>query len=203
MVQWYLGVPDQPVKPAINSSTWRMSMQTAAEFRKGCVLRGRRRGPPVPAYGRLRSQLRGAGRPQPGVEARVVACRGLAGDALLDTYDAERRPVVDANAAFSFGNSLRMEQVDQAARSGDPGPLRVLGRRPRQPPPQRRSVARVPLRARRRDRRPLDAAPEAALASTLPSERARSPLPARLARCGHGPRSRSSWFEGPARPRDR
>jgi putative polyketide hydroxylase/tetracenomycin A2 monooxygenase-dioxygenase len=119
MVQWYLGVPDQPVA-RINSSTWRLSMQTAAQFRKGRVFLvgdAAHRFPPTGGFG-LNSGVQ---------DAHNLAWKlafvhhGHAGEALLDSYDLERRPVADSNAAFSFGNSLRMMQVDLAARSGDPG----------------------------------------------------------------------------------
>ena len=119
MVQAYLGVPDRPVS-RINTSTWRMSMQTAAEFRRGrtfLVGDAAHRFPPTGGFG-LNSGVQ---------DAHNLAWKlafvhhGRAGEALLDSYDLERRPVADANAAFSFGNALRMEQVDLAARSGDPG----------------------------------------------------------------------------------
>lgn len=119
MVQSYLGVSEQPVT-RINSSTWRMSMQTAARFRQGRVFLvgdAAHRFPPTGGFG-LNSGVQDAHNL---AWKLAFVHRGLAGEELLDTYDLERRPVADANAAFSFGNSLRMEQVDRAARSGDAG----------------------------------------------------------------------------------
>jgi 2-polyprenyl-6-methoxyphenol hydroxylase-like FAD-dependent oxidoreductase len=119
MVRWYLDVPGQPVS-RINSSTWRMSMQTAAQFRNGRVFLvgdAAHRFPPTGGFG-LNSGVQDAHN----LAWKVAFVHhGHAGESLLDSYDVERRPVADANAAFSFGNSLRMEQVDRAARSGDPG----------------------------------------------------------------------------------
>ena len=46
--------------------------------------------------------------------------RGRAGDALLDSYDVERRPVAESNADFSFGNRCASLPCEQALRSGDP-----------------------------------------------------------------------------------
>jgi hypothetical protein len=44
--------------------------------------------------------------------------KGRAAEALLDTYDVERRPVAQSNADWSYQNSLRMTMVEQATRSG-------------------------------------------------------------------------------------
>lgn len=47
--------------------------------------------------------------------------RGEAGDGLLDTYEAERRPVAAANAAVSLDNAVRLLEVADAL-AGDGGP---------------------------------------------------------------------------------
>ncbi|RYE71030.1 MAG: hypothetical protein EOO81_06820, partial [Oxalobacteraceae bacterium] len=44
---------------------------------------------------------------------------GVAGPALLDTYDVERRPIAESNADFSLGNQRRFTQTDAALRSGN------------------------------------------------------------------------------------
>ena len=46
--------------------------------------------------------------------------RGWAEERLLDTYDAERRPIAHSNADFSLGNRHRYTHMEQAARSGHP-----------------------------------------------------------------------------------
>jgi 2-polyprenyl-6-methoxyphenol hydroxylase-like FAD-dependent oxidoreductase len=119
LVQWHLGVPGRAVR-RINSSTWRMSMQTAAAFRRGRVLLAgdaAHRFPPTGGFG-LNSGVQ---------DAHNLAWKlafvltGYASESLLDTYDVERRPVAVSNAQFSFANSLRIMEVQAAAQSGHPG----------------------------------------------------------------------------------
>jgi 2-polyprenyl-6-methoxyphenol hydroxylase-like FAD-dependent oxidoreductase len=117
-VRWYLGVSDAPVQ-RINTSTWRMSMQTAVTFRRGRVLLAgdaAHRFPPTGGFG-LNTGVQ---------DAHNLAWKlafvlgGHASDSLVDSYDTERRPVAVANAEFSLGNALRIQEVDRAARSGNP-----------------------------------------------------------------------------------
>ena len=38
---------------------------------------------------------------------------------MLDSYDAERRPIAESNADFSYQNAMRFNQCDEALRSGN------------------------------------------------------------------------------------
>jgi hypothetical protein len=44
----------------------------------------------------------------------ALVLRGHAGESLLDTYDAERRPIGQANADFSHGNTVRFMKMEEA-----------------------------------------------------------------------------------------
>ncbi|MFI1016394.1 FAD-dependent monooxygenase [Streptomyces sp. NPDC020965] len=46
--------------------------------------------------------------------------RGAAGDALLDTYDSERRPIAESNARWSTENAARFDAVWERLSSGAP-----------------------------------------------------------------------------------
>jgi putative polyketide hydroxylase/tetracenomycin A2 monooxygenase-dioxygenase len=97
-----------------------MSMQTAESFRRGRVLLAgdaAHRFPPTGGFG-LNSGVQDAHNL---AWKLALVLRGQAGERLLDSYDAERRPVAVSNAEFSFHNSLRMEQLWRAAQSGHPG----------------------------------------------------------------------------------
>jgi 2-polyprenyl-6-methoxyphenol hydroxylase-like FAD-dependent oxidoreductase len=103
----------------INTSIWRMSRQVAARFRNGrVVLAGdaAHRFPPTGGYG-LNSGVQ---------DAHNLAWKlayvldGTASEALIDTYDEERRPVATSNADFSLGNYHRMAHVGRAVQSGEP-----------------------------------------------------------------------------------
>jgi 2-polyprenyl-6-methoxyphenol hydroxylase-like FAD-dependent oxidoreductase len=118
LVRRYAGIASLPVK-RINTSTWRMSRQVARQFRKGRVLLAgdaAHRFPPTGGFG-LNSGVQ---------DVHNLAWKlalvqgGRASERLLDSYDAERRPVAVSNADWSFGNSRRMTIVEQAVRSGDP-----------------------------------------------------------------------------------
>ncbi|HVZ44705.1 MAG TPA: FAD-dependent monooxygenase [Ramlibacter sp.] len=111
------GIPNLDVK-VINRSTWRLSRQVAANFRKGRVLLvgdAAHRFPPNGGYG-MNSGIQ---------DAHNLAWKlafvlsGRASDRLLDSYDLERRPVAESNADFSYRNALRFNQCDAALRSGN------------------------------------------------------------------------------------
>jgi 2-polyprenyl-6-methoxyphenol hydroxylase-like FAD-dependent oxidoreductase len=117
MIRVQAGIPDLPVQ-MINRSVWRVSRQVAQRFRKGPVFLvgdAAHRFPPTGGYG-LNSGVQ---------DAHNLAWKlafvlgGAASDHLLDSYDAERRPIAHSNADFSLGNRVRIETMEQAMRSGD------------------------------------------------------------------------------------
>ncbi|WP_439815393.1 FAD-dependent monooxygenase [Zavarzinia sp. CC-PAN008] len=118
IVRGQVGVPDLGVE-ILNRSTWRVSMQVAASFRKGRVLLvgdAAHRFPPTGGFG-LNSGVQDAHNL---AWKLAFVLKGLAAPRLLDTYDVERRPVAQSNAAFSFGNSGRFPLVAEAIASGNP-----------------------------------------------------------------------------------
>jgi 2-polyprenyl-6-methoxyphenol hydroxylase-like FAD-dependent oxidoreductase len=109
---------DDLVATSINSSTWRMSKQVAASFRKGRVLLAgdaAHRFPPTGGFG-LNTGVQDAHNL---AWKLAYVLNGRATEKLIDTYDEERRPIAQANADFSYGNSLRIPHVDRAMRSNN------------------------------------------------------------------------------------
>ena len=109
---------DDLVATSINSSTWRMSKQVAASFRKGRVLLAgdaAHRFPPTGGFG-LNTGVQDAHNL---AWKLAYVLNGRATEKLIDTYDEERRPIAQANADFSLGNSLRIPHVDRAMRSNN------------------------------------------------------------------------------------
>jgi 2-polyprenyl-6-methoxyphenol hydroxylase-like FAD-dependent oxidoreductase len=115
MTRKHTGLPDLDVK-LINNSIWRVSHQVADTYRKGRVFiagDAAHRFPPSGGYGL-----------NTGVQdvhnlawKLAMVLKGQASDKLLDTYTAERRPVAQSNADFSFGNHLRFEALEEAVRA--------------------------------------------------------------------------------------
>lgn len=115
MIRTQVGIPDLPVA-MINRSVWRVSRQVARQFRKGSVFLigdAAHRFSPTGGFG-LNTGVQDAHNLAWKL-AFVLA--GAASDALLDTYDGERRPIANANADFSIGNRTRIESMERAMRS--------------------------------------------------------------------------------------
>ena len=121
LIREHVELPDLPVT-RLSVLTWRMSAQVARAFRAGSVfLAGdaAHRFPPAGGMG-LNSGV---------ADAHNLAwklafvLRGEADDGLLDTYDAERRPVALSNTAWSTGNFERMARVTAAFHRRDEDPL--------------------------------------------------------------------------------
>lgn len=113
----HTGIPDLDVQ-IINRSTWRVSRQVAREFRRGRVFLvgdAAHRFPPTGGFG-LNSGVQDAHNLAWKLAAVMQA---KASDRLLDTYQAERRPVAESNANFSFNNRQRFDFVDAAIASGN------------------------------------------------------------------------------------
>lgn len=113
----HVGIPDLDVE-IINRSIWRVSRQVAQEFRRGRIFLvgdAAHRFPPTGGFG-LNSGVQDAHN-----LAWKLSCvmTGQASDRLLDSYQAERRPVAESNADFSFMNRLRFQLVDDAIKSGN------------------------------------------------------------------------------------
>ena len=111
------GLPNLDVK-VINRSLWRLSRQVATKFKAGRIFLigdAAHRFPPNGGFG-MNSGI---------ADAHNLAWKlrlvlgGQAGEALLDTYDVERRPIADSNADFSLGNQRRFLMTDEALRSGN------------------------------------------------------------------------------------
>ena len=113
----HVGIPNLDVT-IINRSVWRVSKQIAVRYAAGRVFLvgdSAHRFPPTGGFG-MNTGIQ---------DAHNLAwklCMVLSGKAsarLLDTYDAERRPIGQANADFSFGNTQRFQQLEAAFRSGN------------------------------------------------------------------------------------
>ena len=117
MAREHTGIPDLDVK-IINRSVWRVSRQVAKTFRSGRVFLvgdAAHRFPPTGGFG-LNSGVQDAHNL---AWKLAYVLKGKAADGLLDSYQAERRPVAESNADFSFANRLRFALVEQAIRSGN------------------------------------------------------------------------------------
>ena len=111
----HTGIPNLDVK-IINRSIWRVAKQIAERYSKGRVFLigdAAHRFPPTGGYG-MNTGIQ---------DAHNLAWKlslvlgGKASPALLDTYDVERRPIGQANAEFSLGNSMRFKLMDEAFRA--------------------------------------------------------------------------------------
>lgn len=113
----HAGIPNLDVK-IINRSIWRVSKQVAARYSRGrafLVGDAAHRFPPTGGYG-MNTGIQDAHNL---AWKLALVLRGQAGESLLDTYDVERRPVAQANANFSHGNTVRFMKLEEAFNSGN------------------------------------------------------------------------------------
>ncbi|MEM6766876.1 MAG: FAD-dependent monooxygenase [Bacteroidota bacterium] len=107
-----LGNPDIPLD--IHSiSLWRMTCQIAQTFRKGRALLvgdAAHRFPPTGGLG----MNSGIGDVQNLCWKLALVLQGKAGEPLLDTYEQERRPVIEQNSEESLRNYFKIWEVPQA-----------------------------------------------------------------------------------------
>ncbi|MFD2157172.1 MULTISPECIES: FAD-dependent monooxygenase [Rhodococcus] len=112
LVRDYWEIPDLKVE-LINVMPWRMSAQVAKEFRRGRVFLAGDAAHRFPVTG-------GMGLNSGIQDVHNLAWKlamvldGQAEEMLLDTYEAERRPVAQDNTEWSVGNFRRMQEMDVA-----------------------------------------------------------------------------------------
>ncbi|MTD54304.1 FAD-dependent monooxygenase [Amycolatopsis pithecellobii] len=118
--QWEM--PDLEVK-RINVLTWRMSAQVAQRFREGRVF--------LAGDAAHRFPTAGGNGLNSGVQdvhnlawKLVSVLSGAADDALLDTYESERRPVAQSNTDFAVRNQQRLDEMTVAFRNREKEPER-------------------------------------------------------------------------------
>jgi 2-polyprenyl-6-methoxyphenol hydroxylase-like FAD-dependent oxidoreductase len=117
LVRRALGDPGADV-PIRTISTWHMTAQVAARYREGRVFLlgdAAHRFPPTGGLG-LNTGVQDA----QNLAWKLAAVEaGTAGEALLDSYEDERRPVAQTNAEVSLRNAVKMAEVVQALASPD------------------------------------------------------------------------------------
>ncbi len=118
-----VGLDDLPVE-VINATFWRIGAQAAARFRSGRVfLAG--------DAAHIMSPTGGFGMNTGIQDAHNLAwklaavLRGRAGPGLLDTYEAERKPVAESNAAWSAENARRIWGILDSVSAADGDGLRA------------------------------------------------------------------------------
>src|SRR5439155_19117917 len=102
----------------LHRAVWRMSAQVAETYRLGSVLLAgdaAHRFPPTGGLG-MNTGIQDAHNL---AWKLAFVLRGWAGNALIDSYDTERRPVAESNTQWSVGNNGRMSALFEAVRSGN------------------------------------------------------------------------------------
>jgi tetracenomycin A2 monooxygenase-dioxygenase len=116
--QW--GIPDLPVE-RINVMNWKMSAQVAQQFRKDRVFLAGDAAHRFPTAGG--NGLNSGVQDVHNLAWKLVAVlSGYGDDALLDTYESERRPVAQSNTEFAVTNQRRIDQMDEAFRHREHDP---------------------------------------------------------------------------------
>ena len=122
LIRQHIGVPDQPVE-LINRSQWRFSKQVAATFRRGRLFL-------VGDAAHWFAPTGGTGLNSGVQDAHNLAWKlafvlgGKASARLLGSYDCERRPVARSNAEWSYGNYVRMFDIEESLRSNNADEIR-------------------------------------------------------------------------------
>lgn len=112
IVRKAIGKADVPID-VTGRSSWNMSAQVADRFRHGRVLLAGdacHRFPPTGGLG-LNSGVQDA---QNLAWKLAAVLRGQSDEALLDTYEQERRPIAQANTRQSVSNLMTMRSIDDA-----------------------------------------------------------------------------------------
>lgn len=109
IVREAVGVADLPVE-IVTSRAWRMTAEVAQRFREGRVFLvgdAAHRFPPTGGFG-MNSSVQDAHN----LAWKVAAvCAGWAEDALLDTYETERKPIAEFNSRQSAENLFLMAEL--------------------------------------------------------------------------------------------
>ena len=107
----------------INQGVWRMTRRIAKVFSKGRIFLvgdAAHRFPPYGGFG-MNSGIQDVHNLS---WKLAFVLRGISSEALLNSYDAERRPIAHANADIAMVNGTRFPRVLEAAASRDPDRIR-------------------------------------------------------------------------------
>lgn len=120
------GAAGADVEPEIiDIATWRISAQVATRWRAGRVFLAGDAAHSFPPTGGFGMNT-GVQDVHNLVWKLALVLRGEAGDALLDTYQAERLAIARSNAAWSVANGTRMRDIGRVIATGDDAALARL-----------------------------------------------------------------------------
>lgn len=118
LVESAVGAPVSPIR-ILHKSPWTMCAQVAETYRAGRMFLAGDAAHRYPPTGGLGLNA-GVGDAYNLAWKLAAVLRGEAGEGLLDTYEAERRPVAQVNCEQSLTNSARIFEVIAALNSDDP-----------------------------------------------------------------------------------
>ena len=112
-----IDVPDLLIE-IVNTSFWKMNAMVANQFRKGRVFLAGDAAHTMPPTGGFGLNT--------GVQDShnlawklAYVLKGMADESLLDTYEAERKPVATSNAFWSVKNARRMWSIEESTKTKD------------------------------------------------------------------------------------